>query len=90
MQLITWNASHTLQHDEFQTWCVASKYDCFIIQEMGWSFSKEWSNQYWHFVDKYASVLIMIRTTVVPRNRLSTAVYPGQMYSDQISFASTI
>lgn len=60
----------------------ASQYDCFIIQETGWSLSGERSNQRWHFVhssDKQASVLIMVRTNVVSRHCLSTAVHiPGR------------
>lgn len=53
------------------------------MQETGWSFSGEWSTPNWHFVhssDKHASILIMLRTSLVSCTRLSTAVHiPGRL-----------
>ena len=76
IRCMIWNASKALAHEELLMWATAQQLDVLAIQETGWRFSATWSTPDWHCIHsacKQASVLLLVRTTIAPVDRIATA-----------------
>ena len=76
IRCMTWNASQILIYEELLLWASSSPLDLLAIQETGWRFTDIWSTREWHCIHsacKQASILLLVRTTVVAVDRIATA-----------------
>ena len=87
-----WNAGG-LGYDEWMTYIANSDLEIVVIQETHWKLSRAWTDHGWHLFHSaapYAGVLIMIKTTIVPREQIAmTEHIPGRLLELTI-FGSTV
>ena len=83
LRIFCWNASQTLQLDEWVTWCSTQPYEMVLIQETGWNFNRRWTAPGWYLIHSSAgraSTLCMVRNTLLRPNQLVFAdVIPGPL-----------
>lgn len=81
--MFQWNASRSLHYDTLFDWWDRSQYDLIIVQEIISRMTNEWSSPTWHIVhgvDKFASVLIMVRSALISKNLISMTYHiPGRI-----------
>ena len=82
LQIFSWNASQSLQLDEWLL-CSSQPYTLVLIQEIGWNLNRRWIPPGWYMIHSSAggaSILCMVRTTLLRPDQLSFAdVIPGRL-----------
>ena len=83
LQIFSWNASQSLQLDEWLSWCSSQPYTLVLVQEIGWNLTRRWTAPGWYMIHSSAgraSTLCMIRTTLLRPDQLTFAnVIPGRL-----------
>ena len=83
LQIFSWNASQSLQLDDWLSWCSSQPYTLVLVQETGWNLNRRWTAPGWYMIHSSAgraSTLCMVRTTLLRPDQLTFAdVIPGRL-----------
>ena len=74
IQIFSWNASQSLQLDDWLLWCSSQPYTLVLVQETGWILNCRWTGPGWYMIHSSAgraSTLCMIRTTLLRPEQLT-------------------
>ena len=83
LQIFCWNASQSLQLEEWITWCSTQPYTLVLVQETSWNLNRRWTAPGWYMIHSSAgraSTLCMVRSTLLRPDQLTYAdVLPGRL-----------